>query len=122
MVKEILAFIAIVQNPKIGFNEITGKLLHHLVDLIGGPDKLGDEENETACSIRKSMEFLGKKGAKAFMSQDQAELLLSLIPKSKLPTAEPSAAEAARRREAEKALDKAAAEKSAPAGGSVGSV
>jgi hypothetical protein len=109
MVTEILAFIAIVRNNQVAFNAITGKLLHHLVDLAGGPDKLGDEENETACAIRKSMEFLGKKGAKAFMSQDQCELLLKLIPKSKLPVSEPlpTAAEAARRDAAAKAEEAA---------------
>jgi hypothetical protein len=93
MVKEILAFIALVQNNQVAFNAVTGKLLHHLVDLAGGPDKLGDDENEVACAIRKSMEFLGKKGAKAFMSQDQCELLLKLIPKSKLEAAAKAEAE-----------------------------
>ena len=116
MTKEILAFIAIVQNNQIAFNAITGRLLHHLVGLIGGPEKLGPEDDDVANAIRSSMEFLGKKGATGHMSQDQCELLLRLIPKSKLPTAEPlpTAAEAARR--------KAEAEKLAKADEKTGSV
>lgn len=108
MLQEIQAFLLIVRTASFAYNEISGRLLHHLVEQAGGPDKLGDDECEPAVAIRNTMQFLGKKGAKGFISQDQAELLLKLVPQlqAAVPEPLPTAAEAARRAAAKEAPPK----------------
>jgi hypothetical protein len=82
MDQEVKEFTEIVQNARIKFNKITGRLLAYLLERIKDKiDAMCEEDDDRAIALRNTSEFLGKRGAKAELSQDSAELLLALQPK-----------------------------------------
>jgi hypothetical protein len=82
MDQEVKEFTEIVQNANLKFNKITGRLLAYLLDKIKDKiEAMCEEDDDRAIALRNTSAFLGKRGAKAELSQDSAELLLSLQPK-----------------------------------------
>jgi hypothetical protein len=99
MEQELKTFIELVNEPDVKFNKISGRLLHHLLEPITAEiDELCKQESDPAIALRNTAKFLGKRGASAEISQDQALLLLKLQPQAKapgLPTPEAARREAA---------------------------
>jgi len=90
MEQELKVFIELVNQPEVKFNKISGRLLNHLLEPITKEiDELCEQESDPAIALRNTAKFLGKRGAKAEISQDQALLLLKLQPKPKSPSNPP---------------------------------